>query len=557
MGDAPKIVRCAVYTRKSTDEGLNQAFNSLDAQREACEAYAASQRHEGWECSSERYDDGGFSGGSLDRPALKRLLADVAAGKVDVIVIYKIDRLTRALSDFARIVDVLDQAGASFVSVTQSFNTTTSMGRLTLNVLLSFAQFEREVGAERVRDKIAASKKKGMWMGGVCPLGYDVGDRALIVNEVEAATVREIFEQYLELGSVLLLEAELRRRGVHSKLRTSRAGRITGGKPFTRGALYVLLRNCLYVGRVAHAGETYEGKHDAIIARALFDDVQNRLNSNAVKRGDPSLQSNEPLLVGILWDDQGRKMTPNFSVKHNKRYHYYVSRRDRSSDEEMPIRVPAGDLERIVMDRLQQLLLDRSALLELLDPFVSARETEIVFNHAERTAAVLLSGNRATIRNAVCELVSSVAVGDRSICIELLQGLGLSGTSAPPAKHRLVVPCELFRRTREVRLTIPGPPAMAQQDPGLIKLIVRAWEARRAFEGSGGLALAEVARVHGMHPDYFTVLVKLGFLSPAIVSNILHGRQTPKLTRQTLARIRNMPISWSAQQTMLQRLRVA
>jgi hypothetical protein len=386
------------------------------------------------------------------------------------------------------------------------------------------------------------------------PLGYDVGNRALIVNEAEAATVREIFGRYFQLGSVLLLETELRRRGVLSKVRIGQTGHVTGGKPFTRGALYVLLRNCLYVGRVAHAGETYEGKHDAIVARALFDDVQNRLNANAVKRGDRSLQSNEPLLVGILWDDRGRKMTPNFSVKGSKRYHYYVSRRDRSSNEVTPTRVPAGDLERLVIDRLQQLLLDRSALLELLVPSVSAGATETVMIHAERTAASLRGGDRALVRTALCTLVSSVAVGEQSIRIELLQGLGLSGVSGPPDKHRLVVPCELFRRTREVRLTIPGPPAIAKQDPGLIKLIVRACEARSTFEGSGSRSLADVARAHGMHPDYFTVLVKLGFLSPAIVSDILDGRQTPKLTRQTLARVRKLPISWAEQQSMLQLL---
>jgi len=554
MVEVTKIVRCAVYTRKSTDEGLDQAFNSLDAQREACEAYAASQRHEGWECSAERYDDGGFSGGSLERPALNRLLADVAARKIDVIVIYKIDRLTRALSDFAKIVDVLDGAGASFVSVTQSFNTTTSMGRLTLNVLLSFAQFEREVGAERVRDKIAASKKKGMWMGGVCPLGYDVGNRALIVNEHEAATVRQIFKLYLTLGSVLLLETELRRRGVHSKVRLSRSGTVTGGKPFTRGASYVLLRNWLYVGRVAHGGDTYDGRHDAILERVLFDQVQDRLNSNAPNRGRPGLQSDAPLLIGLVWDDQGRKMTPNFSVKQSKRYHYYVSRLDRSSDGAMAVRVPARDLERIVLDRLQELLLDRSALLELLDPSVSARDTETVLSHAERTGAALQTGDQAGIRIALCGLVASVSVGEEVVSIELFEGLGLSGVSGTPTRARLLVPCELFRRTKEVRLTVPGPPTMARQDPGLIKLIVRAWEARRAFERSGGRALAEVARAHGMHPDYFTVLVKLGFLCPAIVSDILCGRQAPKLTRQTLARIRSLPISWAAQQTMLQRL---
>lgn len=555
MVESSKIVRCAVYTRKSTDEGLDQAFNSLDAQREACEAYAASQRHEGWECSSERYDDGGFSGGSLERPALKRLLADVAAGRVDVIVIYKIDRLTRALSDFARIVDVLDRAGASFVSVTQSFNTTTSMGRLTLNVLLSFAQFEREVGAERVRDKIAASKRKGMWMGGVCPLGYDVTNRALVVNEPEAKTVREIFQWYLELGSVPLLEAELRRRGLVSKVRTSRMGKVTGGKPFTRGALYVLLRNWVYIGRVAHGGETYEGRHDAILEPALFDQVQKRLNCNK-PGGDRLCEiAKEPLLTGLLWDEHDRRMTPNFSVKPNKRYHYYVSRPDHTSDDNVPpVRVPAGDVERLVLDRLRQLLMDQSALLELLDSGMSARKMDKVFKNAQRLAALLACGNRSSVRNALCDLASRVVVSRNSVAIDLEDTLTGGSPRHLQAKHRVVVQCQLFRRTTEIKLTVPGRPSFARPDPGLIKLVVRAWEARNAFEASCGRPLSEVAQAQGSDPDYFSVLVKLGFLSPTLVDDILQGRQIPNLTRQALARVRGMPISWAEQHRMVQRL---
>lgn len=264
-----QVVRCAIYTRKSTEEGLEQEFNSLDAQREACAAYVLSQRHEGWLQLDEFYDDGGYSGGNMERPALKRLLADVAAGKVDVIVLYKVDRLTRSLADFARIVEVLDRAGASFVSVTQSFNTTTSMGRLTLNVLLSFAQFEREVTGERIRDKIAASKAKGMWMGGVVPLGYDVHERRLVVNEAEAVTVRTIYERYVELGSMGDLADELASRGVVSKSRQYRDGRAVGGQAFTRGALAHLIKNHLYNGEVAHRGNVYTGEHTPIVDRDL------------------------------------------------------------------------------------------------------------------------------------------------------------------------------------------------------------------------------------------------------------------------------------------------
>src|SRR6201981_3332250 len=266
-------VRCAIYTRKSSEEGLEQEFNSLRAQREACEAFIDSQRHEGWVCQRAAYDDGGFSGATLGRPALQQLLADITAGRVDTVVVYKIDRLTRSLADFAKIVEILDAKRASFVSVTQQFNTTTSMGRLTLNVLLSFAQFEREVIGERIRDKIAASKKKGMWMGGVPPLGYQAQDRKLVIVESEAETVRLIFRRYAELGSVRLLKDELEARNIHSKLRTSAAGRISGGKPFARGALYLMLQNRIYRGEIVHNQQSHLGEHTPIIDSPLWDAV--------------------------------------------------------------------------------------------------------------------------------------------------------------------------------------------------------------------------------------------------------------------------------------------
>src|SRR6201984_662335 len=276
-------IRCAIYPRKSSDEGLEQEFNSLDAQREACEAYIVSQRHAGWVALANLYDDGGLSGGTMKRPALKRLLADIKASKVHIVVVYKVDRLTRSLADFAKIVDVLDAHNASFVSVTQQFNTTTSMGRLTLNMLLSFAQFEREIAGERIRDKIAASKKKGMWMGGNVPLGYDVKDRKLVVNETEATTVRMIFRRYAELGSVALLKAELDRLGIVSKRREGARGALSGGKRFSRGALYLMLQNRLYRGEVAHKDQIYPRPHEAIEPE-YWQAVQNRLAAGRHER---------------------------------------------------------------------------------------------------------------------------------------------------------------------------------------------------------------------------------------------------------------------------------
>jgi site-specific DNA recombinase len=279
-----RAIRCAIYTRKSSEEGLEQEFNSLQAQREACEAFIKSQRHEGWVCLPDGYDDGGVSGATMERPALQQLLAEIQAGRVDVVVVYKVDRLTRSLADFAKIVEILDAKGASFVSVTQQFNTTTSMGRLTLNVLLSFAQFEREVTGERIRDKIAASKRKGMWMGGVAPLGYRARDRKLVVVDGEAETVRCIFGRYAELGSVRVLQEELQAQGLTSKCWTSASGRLWGGKPFARGALYLMLRNRIYRGEIAHQELSYPGEHTPIIDRQLWDRVQVLLAGNAAQR---------------------------------------------------------------------------------------------------------------------------------------------------------------------------------------------------------------------------------------------------------------------------------
>src|SRR4051794_12188227 len=318
-------LRCAVYTRKSSEEGLEQEFNSLDAQREACEAFIASQRHEGWTLLRDRYDDGGFSGGTMERAALQQLLADIAAGRIDIVVVYKVDRLTRALSDFARIVELFDRHNVSFVSVTQAFNTTTSMGRLTLNVLLSFAQFEREVTGERIRDKIAASKKKGMWMGGQPSLGYDVRNRKLVIKETEAKTVRMIFQRYVELKSVRDLKAELDAAGIVSKARRAADGSPYGRQRFSRGALYAMLQNRVYRGEITHKGASYPGEHQAIIEEALFEEVQSILAANRTERVSRHNQHPSPL-TGLLFDADGERLTPSHALKKGVRYRYYVSR---------------------------------------------------------------------------------------------------------------------------------------------------------------------------------------------------------------------------------------
>src|SRR5467141_3331605 len=358
-------VRCAIYTRKSSEEGLEQEFNSLQAQREACEAFIESQRQEGWVCLRAAYDDGGFSGATMDRPALQRLLADLTAGRVDTIVVYKIDRLTRSLADFAKIVEILDARGASFVSVTQQFNTTTSMGRLTLNVLLSFAQFEREVIGERIRDKIAASKKKGMWMGGVPPLGYRAQAGKLIIVESEAETVRFIFRRHAELGSVRLLKDELDARSIHSKLRTSASGRLRGGKPFARGALYLMLQNRIYRGEIVHKELSYPGEHAPIIDQELWDTVQARLAGNAAQRSAGGRTAQPSLFAGTLFDGDGNRMTPSHAVKKGTRYRYYVSRplitKDQA-DRSAGRRIPAAEIEQLVASQVRRWLLDPGSI---------------------------------------------------------------------------------------------------------------------------------------------------------------------------------------------------
>jgi site-specific DNA recombinase len=323
--DKPKTtLRCAIYTRVSTEHGLEQEFNSLDNQREASEAYIKSQAHEGWKLIRTRYDDGGYSGGSMDRPALQKLLEDVRGRRIDVIVVYKVDQLTRSLADFAKLVELFDAHQGSFVSVTQAFNTTTSMGRLTLNVLLSFAQFEREVTGERIRDKIAASKRKGIWMGGVVPLGYRVENRALDVVDEHAAFVRDLFRRYLEIGSVVRAKAILDQENVRLPTRTDRTGKTTGGGLISRGHLYKILSNPIYRGRLPHRGQVHDGLHDSIIDRETWDRVQLLLAEHA-QRTAGGRQNSDALLAGKLFDDRGNPMSPSHAAKSGRRYRYYVS----------------------------------------------------------------------------------------------------------------------------------------------------------------------------------------------------------------------------------------
>ena len=548
-------VRCAIYTRKSTEEGLEQEFNSLDAQKEACAAYVTSQRHEGWVLVPGDYDDGGFSGGTLERPALKRLLSEIAANRIDVIVVYKVDRLTRSLGDFSRIVDVLDEADASFVSVTQAFNTTTSMGRLTLNVLLSFAQFEREVTGERIRDKIAQSKARGMWMGGVVPLGYRVDARKLVVDEAEAQTVRDIMQRYLELGSIPALHEDLQRRSITGRARHVR-GELLLPKFMSRGALSLLLSNQTYLGEIVHKGKSYPGEHDAIVAPALFDEVQARINENRNNHHAMAGVADPSLLAGILWDGHGRRMSPSHSVKARvKRYRYYVSRTDGPARDKSVWRVPAGDLEVVVTGRLRSLLLDEGQLLDALaSPELDAVSTQTAMFEAKQIAhniAVMASGD---VRQSILKFVRRVEIHQREVRLEIDRDELHALSRSPHPEHdsgvlNLVVPATIARIGREMRLVVPPTREIhaVNKDPGLIKLIVKAHAARRAAEGQCDRSFGELAREHGYDRDYFGVLLRLSYLAPSLTLQILEGRQPPSLTRQLLARAVKVPMEWSAQ----------
>ena len=372
-------LRCAIYTRKSSEEGLEQEFNSLHAQREACEAYIASQKSEGWALVRDQYDDGGISGGTLERPGLKQLLADIEDGLVDVVVVYKIDRLSRSLMDFSKLVEVFDRNGVTFVSVTQSFNTTTSMGRLTLNILLSFAQFEREVTAERIRDKVKASRMKGMWMGGYVPLGYDVQDRKLVVNEQDAGSVRRIFDRFVEVGSATVLARELRREGFRSKQ----------GTLIDKGYLYRLLNNRVYRGEALHKGKAYPGEHDAIIDADLWARVHAILQESPRKRANNSRAQTSALLKGLIFGENGAAMTPTSTKKGARLYRYYVSMdviRNRETGEETgPMRLPAGMVEDAVVTEVRRILQTPEVVTQVL---AALKRDEGVASEADAIAAM-------------------------------------------------------------------------------------------------------------------------------------------------------------------------
>src|SRR6266513_2451807 len=522
----PSRKRCAIYTRKSSEEGLEQEFYSLQAQSEACEAYIRSQCHEGWVLARTRYDDGGFSGGNIERPALQRLLADIGAGRTVIVVVYKVDRLTRSLADFARLVEIFDARGVSFVSVTQQFNTTSSMGRLTLNVLLSFAQFERDVTGERIRDKITASKKKGMWMGGNVPLGYDASARTLIINSAEAETVRRLFELYRELGCVRRVKEEVDRLGLRTKCSTTANGTERGGKPFSRGHLYTLLSNPIYTGQIAHKTELYPGQQPALIDDESWSTVRDQLAANTRDHRRRAKAVEPSLLAGLLVDARGERLTPSHAVKKGRRYRYYVSAAlitDAGTDRE-GWRLAAREIEEAVIRILADALTSPASLVERFGAAgMPSDQLRKLLSRAAGMAAAL-GGSPGERAKLIRELVEKIIVDEKTIIIKLRRGLLLGADVASSASEaasdsvELTATAAFTRRGAETKLVLPG---LAQKhssrcDPALIKAIARGRAWFEELVSSRARSLQELAKRDGISRRYIRRLIGLAFLSPQL-----------------------------------------
>ena len=508
-----KPVRCAIYTRKSTEHGLELEFNSLDAQRDACEAYIKSQASQGWRALPQHYDDPAYSGGNLDRPALQLLLKDIDAGRVDVIVVYKIDRLTRSLADFAKLVEAFDAKSISFVAVTQQFNTTTSMGRLTLNVLLSFAQFERELSSERVRDKVAASRRKGKWMGGTVPLGYDAMDKKLVINKIEAETVRYIFKRYLKLQSFGKLVEDLDKMGVVTKRRDTKVKKFNGGIPFTYGPLAHFLKNRVYVGETGHKDKWFPGEHAAIIERETFDQVQKLLASKPAGRKARRTAS-EALLMGKLYDDRGNRMSPSFSSKNGVRYRFYVSSallRGRKAEAGSVGRVSATKIESVVLTALQPHQ-GREEANNGYDPFGVVGRVVIARDHLMLT-------------------IASSATTD------------MDGTTAE------------IRIAWSPKTTDPAP-AIGSNDVQqgthnevLVQSVVRAHAWAQSLRDGTYRSVENLAEANCLHPKVVRQALRLAFLSPEVTSPILEGRQPAGLSLGQIPKL--LPLPWAEHRHLL------
>ena len=531
-GPVSKLARCAIYTRKSTEYNLELAFNSLDAQREACEAYIKSQAHEGWRLIPGRYDDGAFSGASLDRPALQQLLAEVRAGKIDIVLVYKVDRLTRSLADFAKLIELFDAHGVSFVSVTQSFNTSSSMGRLTLNVLLSFAQFERELIGERVRDKIAASKRKGIWVGGPVPLGYATVDKKILVVPAEAEAVRTIFARYLELGSIRALAEDLDRRGICSKPRRLSNGRTIGGGRFGVGALAYLLKNRFYIGEVVYRGEVHGGEQAAIVDRAMFQAVQAKLAAQAVERRC-RLRGLPAILSGRLFDHRGNRMSPTHANKGGARYRYYVSQAVLQGKPPPPglvSRVPAAEIEALVVAALRRHLSASSAREQLPD-----NDRDLLERHLER---VTLTPNHLELR-----LRQSFEPAQSQDPANTLAGRPTARATTMEVPWTSRIPAAV---NGIIHVPAHNTPIKASRREALLIAIAKARQWIDDLADGRAASFTVIARREGRAERHIRLLAPLAFVSPRIVSALLDGTAPADLTLTKLAR--GLPYCWAEQE---------
>jgi DNA invertase Pin-like site-specific DNA recombinase len=559
--------RCAIYTRKSSEEGLEQSFNSLDAQREACEAYVRSQAAEGWVLMDTLYDDGGFSGGTVERPALQQLLSDIDNGLVDLVIVYKVDRLSRSLADFVRLIEQFDQQDISFVSVTQQFNTASSMGRLTLNVLLSFAQFEREVTGERIRDKIAASKKKGMWMGGAVPLGYDVVNKQLVVNNVEVQQVRQLFEQYLNLGSVKKLKAWADHQGMVSKCRTTQKQRQMGGCALSRGALYTILKNPTYIGKVAYQKKLFEGQHEGIIEEKLWQQVQAKLCQNRQQQQLKTHCQSPSLFAGLLFDDQGNPMSPSHSKKGKKRYRYYVSQallQFREQDAGSVTRLGAKDIEDIAITQLKDFLGNPNQLLDDLDcDGLSATDRLALTKNARAIAKKLDHQTTEKKITYLKDFIHKITVSQHQVVINLrgeevlnhclkknLLDQNKSDASNP---IKLTVLVHLKRCGIETKLIMvngPTPEAHTSSVKILQTALLKALTWNQELITGKVLSASEIANREKVTSRYVTHILKLAFLSPEIIKSITQGAVPATFNMEVFKKL-DLKYDWSDQEKQL------
>ena len=557
-----KIIRCAIYTRKSTDEGLEQEFNTLEAQREACEAYIKSQAHEGWRVIPEKFDDGGHSGGTLARPAMQRLLERVRARRVDVILIYKIDRLTRSLGDFAKLAEDFDKYGVSFVSITQQFNTTTSMGRLMLNVLLSFAQFEREIAGERIRDKIAASKKKGMWMGGTVPLGYDWKDRALVINPAEAETIRTLFRLYLKHGNVRAVVTEAGRLSLRTKVRINAPNRRTGGNSLRRGHIYAVLRNPIYVGRIPHDGQSYPGAHPPLVTETMWRAVQDKLAANRQGKWTRSGARDERnLLVGLLFDTKGNRFTPSHSLKNGRRYRYYVEHSlmtgEKAAKSQLR-RIPANEIENAVRDGLTQFLASPPRLLEALGSVLDASAVNQAIRAGERLSRDLKAVPTASM-SQIRPLLQRVTIGDGTIEIRVMVEalrLGLSESKQTTfsqsirqrsaEEYAITVRARVGMRGGQMKYVVG---ANGKTDPALIKALAQAHDWFERILDGRARSINEIAATERKASSYVGRVLRLAFIAPNIQEAIVEGRQSPEVVAKRLILHEVLPREWDRQRS--------